>query len=106
MHNIIVKTARHVSEKGNQLEIIIKTKQQYNSSFDFLNFDHFLHPYYKHIKQLILSGSFKPQIETQSDEKNTQQQGMFCHITPLKPSKRVIKYNDTKSIYSLKKINK
>ena len=82
MHNIIVKTATHVAEKGNQLEIIIKIKQQYNSSFDFLNFDHFLCPYYKHIKQLISSGAYKPKIETQSEEKEPQQQqqGMLCHF--------------------------
>ncbi|KAI6658583.1 hypothetical protein LOD99_15383 [Oopsacas minuta] len=70
MHNIIVKTARHVAEKGNQLEIVIKIKQQYNSSFDFLSFDHFLHPYYKHIKNLVLSG-FKSLFETQFDDKNS-----------------------------------
>ena len=60
MHAIIVKTASHVAEKGNQLEIIIKTKQQFNSSFDFLNLEDTLNPYYKHVKSLILSGAFKP----------------------------------------------
>eukprot|EP00800_Vazella_pourtalesii_P021094 TRINITY_DN768_c0_g1_i4.p1 TRINITY_DN768_c0_g1~~TRINITY_DN768_c0_g1_i4.p1 ORF type:complete len:334 (+),score=76.77 TRINITY_DN768_c0_g1_i4:651-1652(+) len=69
MHNIILKTARHVVEKGNQLEIIIKTKQQFNASFDFLSFDHFLHPYYKHLKTLVANGTYKFETE----DKNTIQ---------------------------------
>lgn len=93
MHNIILKTARHVVEKGNQLEIIIKTKQQFNASFDFLSFDHFLHPYYKHLKTLVANGTYKFETE----DKNTIQTGSLLGVKCGLPAKMTnpLRYKNT-----------
>ena len=52
MHAIIEKTAVFVSRQGAQMEIVLKAKQANNSQFQFLQFDHYLNPYYKHMVSL------------------------------------------------------
>lgn len=42
------------------MEIIIKTKQKFNPFFSFLNYDDPLFPYYKHLKEVILTGGYRP----------------------------------------------
>ena len=42
------------------MEIIIKTKQQYNPHFSFLDFSDHLFPYYKHLLNAISSGEYVP----------------------------------------------
>ncbi len=60
MNQIIVKTASFVVNQGLQMEILLKAKQAANSQFDFLNFDHYLNPYYKHIQNLIKTNQINP----------------------------------------------
>lgn len=42
------------------MEIIIKTKQKFNPSFSFLNYNDPLFPYYRHLKEMILTGGYRP----------------------------------------------
>lgn len=42
------------------MEIIIKTKQKFNPFFSFLDYGDTLFPYYKHLKETILTGAYRP----------------------------------------------
>ncbi|XP_041078744.1 splicing factor, suppressor of white-apricot homolog isoform X3 [Polyodon spathula] len=68
MHAIIERTASFVSKQGAQFEIMLKAKQSRNSQFDFLRFDHYLNPYYKHILKAMKEGRYTSQTETKPDE--------------------------------------
>lgn len=57
-HNIIERTANFVCQQGAQFEIVLKAKQAGNSQFDFLRFDHYLNPYYKHILRAMKDGRY------------------------------------------------
>uniref|UniRef100_A0A8C4RA48 Splicing factor, suppressor of white-apricot homolog n=1 Tax=Eptatretus burgeri TaxID=7764 RepID=A0A8C4RA48_EPTBU len=77
-HAIIERTAGFVSKQGVQFEIMLKAKQSGNTQFDFLNFEHYLNPYYKHILKLMKEGTYvlvldpsKPAAPTQTDEDDT-----------------------------------
>ncbi|XP_053557839.1 splicing factor, suppressor of white-apricot homolog isoform X2 [Bombina bombina] len=69
MHAIIERTANFVCKQGAQFEIMLKAKQARNSQFDFLRFDHYLNPYYKHIQKAMKEGKYLPQSEKQNQEK-------------------------------------
>jgi hypothetical protein len=75
LNSIIEKTASFVAKQGLQMEIFIKTKQSSNSQFAFLELDHTLNPYYKHLVQLIRSGKYEPKL---NDEANESQYGTDC----------------------------
>jgi len=72
-HAIIERTANFVCKQGAQFEIVLKAKQSGNSQFDFLRFDHYLNPYYKHILRAMKEGRYTPASEVKQD----QQQGKF-----------------------------
>lgn len=42
------------------MEILLKTKQSFNSQFDFLSYDNYLNPYYKHLQNLIKTNQIDP----------------------------------------------
>lgn len=58
-HNIIERTASFVCQQGAQFEIVLKAKQAGNSQFDFLRFDHYLNPYYKHVLRAMKEGRYQ-----------------------------------------------
>ena len=60
MHAIMEKTAQFIAANGQQMEIVIKTKQANNPQFDFLSFTHYLNPFYKHLVKMIKSGKYRP----------------------------------------------
>jgi hypothetical protein len=60
---IIERTAEFISRQGQQMEIIIKTKQRYNARFSFLHHDDRLFPYYKQLLHAIMDGTYKPQAK-------------------------------------------
>lgn len=64
-HNIIERTANFVCQQGAQFEIVLKAKQAGNSQFDFLRFDHYLNPYYKHVLRAMKEGRYKLASEGQ-----------------------------------------
>ncbi|XP_071945410.1 splicing factor, suppressor of white-apricot homolog isoform X2 [Antedon mediterranea] len=81
MHTFMERTAHFISSRGAQMEIRIKAKQAGNSQFDFLNFDHYLNPYYKHILKLIKSGHYRPNMDQQKTEDRRQtKEGKVCNI--------------------------
>eukprot|EP00079_Xenopus_tropicalis_P014256 XP_004910608.1 PREDICTED: splicing factor, suppressor of white-apricot homolog isoform X1 [Xenopus tropicalis] len=69
MHAIIERTANFVCKQGAQFEIMLKAKQARNSQFDFLRFDHYLNPYYKHIQKAMKEGRYIPQTGKTNEEK-------------------------------------
>nr|DBA23128.1 TPA: hypothetical protein GDO54_014075 [Pyxicephalus adspersus] len=72
MHAIIERTANFVCKQGAQFEIMLKAKQARNSQFDFLRFDHYLNPYYKHILKAMKEGRYTLLAEKQNeDQKKT-----------------------------------
>lgn len=62
MNAIIEKTALFVSKQGQQMEILVKAKQSGNPQFEFLNFDNWLNPYYKHMLKCVKEGKYTPQM--------------------------------------------
>ncbi|KAM9330872.1 splicing factor, suppressor of white-apricot homolog [Gastrophryne carolinensis] len=71
MHAIIERTANFVCKQGAQFEIMLKAKQARNSQFDFLRFDHYLNPYYKHMLRAMKEGRYTMQSEKQNKNKNS-----------------------------------
>ncbi|XP_033102184.1 splicing factor, suppressor of white-apricot homolog [Anneissia japonica] len=82
MHAFIERTANFISSRGAQMEIRIKANQAGNSQFDFLNFDHYLNPYYKHLLKLIKSGHYRPKVDQQRPQNKslTKEGNDVCNI--------------------------
>lgn len=75
VHAIIEKTAKFIASQGNQMEIILKTKQASNPLFDFLTHGGNLNPYYKFIVHAIRSGIYRPPATEQEENSSNQQDG-------------------------------
>ncbi|XP_054612942.1 splicing factor, suppressor of white-apricot homolog [Dunckerocampus dactyliophorus] len=94
-HNIIERTANFVCQQGAQFEIVLKAKQARNSQFDFLRFDHYLNPYYKHILRAMKEGRYnlassnkqeQPE-ESHSDDSDDDGDGNYLHPSLFAPKK-------------------
>ncbi|CAF4245474.1 unnamed protein product, partial [Rotaria sp. Silwood2] len=73
LNAVIEKTASFVSNSGLQMEIVLKTKQAKNPQFDFLKYDHYLNPYYRHLIIMIKSGKYRPNFDNTSNNNNNNQ---------------------------------
>ncbi|XP_025088915.1 splicing factor, suppressor of white-apricot homolog isoform X2 [Pomacea canaliculata] len=67
-HTRIEKTATFIAKHGIQMEIMVKAKQARNPQFEFLNFEHPLNQYYKHLVQMIKDGKYRPQQDQEEKE--------------------------------------
>lgn len=52
------------------MEIIIKTKQQYNAHFSFLHYNDRLFSYYKHLLRALVNKEYVPEEEESPEEEN------------------------------------
>ncbi|XP_030210980.1 splicing factor, suppressor of white-apricot homolog isoform X1 [Gadus morhua] len=92
-HAIIERTANFVSQQGAQFEIVLKAKQSGNSQFDFLRFDHYLNPYYRHILRAMKEGRYtatadKPEPDPDSsDDSDADGDGSYLHPSLFAPKK-------------------
>uniref|UniRef100_A0A1B6HNV5 SURP motif domain-containing protein n=2 Tax=Homalodisca liturata TaxID=320908 RepID=A0A1B6HNV5_9HEMI len=68
MKAIIDKTAECVVKHGQQMEILIKTRQAQNEIFDFLTVGNYFNPYYKYVLEAIKSGRYN--VETSKLDDN------------------------------------
>ncbi|CAH1800474.1 unnamed protein product [Owenia fusiformis] len=83
---IIEKTAKFVASQGNQMEIVIKAKQANNEQFNFMNYDHYLYPYYKHLCKMIKSGKYKPDEVRKRKKSGEDEEDGLSHSGYLHPS--------------------
>ncbi|TKS84316.1 Splicing factor, suppressor of white-apricot -like protein [Collichthys lucidus] len=94
-HNIIERTANFVCQQGAQFEIVLKAKQASNSQFDFLRFDHYLNPYYKHILRAMKEGRYnlvsaskqEQSQDSHSDDSDEDGDGSYLHPSLFAPKK-------------------
>jgi hypothetical protein len=70
LNAVIEKTASFISTAGVQMEIVVKIKQSNNPQFDFLKYDHYLNPYYRHLIIMIKSGKYRPNVDTNANTNN------------------------------------
>lgn len=86
-HHIIEKTALFVAQQGSQMEILLKTKQASNSSFDFLSIDSPLNQYYKFLLNEIKMGKYIPNgsngQEDDNDSDDDSDDGNYLHPSLL-----------------------
>lgn len=52
------------------MEIVLKTKQANNPQFNFLKYDDYLNPYYRHLITMIKSGKYRPNFDSVSTNNN------------------------------------
>ena len=58
--DVLERTAKFLAPLDAQMEILLRTKQAANPWMRFLEPGHRLNPFYRHVKQLIVSGSYTP----------------------------------------------
>lgn len=67
------------------MEIIIKTKQKFNPLFSFLDYNDPLFPYYKHLKDVIKTGVYRP-VASSNGVKGDDNFGLVGHTEDKRDS--------------------
>ncbi|KAK7462102.1 hypothetical protein BaRGS_00038474 [Batillaria attramentaria] len=85
-HARMEKTATFIAQHGTQMEIMIKTKQSRNPQFAFMNFEHPLNQYYKHLVQMIKDGKYRPAHDQETKSEPDDHGLLYTKTyTPPKP---------------------
>jgi hypothetical protein len=71
--DVLERTAKFLAPLDTQMEILLRTKQGSNPWMHFLEPNHRLNPFYRHVKRLIAAGDYSPRARNASTSTASEQ---------------------------------
>lgn len=84
---IIERTAAFVAAQGAQMEIVIKARQRNTNKFDFLDWEHRCHQFYRHTLKAIKGGAYTPTVSADEPPKEKKYRKKRKRTTACQPTK-------------------
>ncbi|KRZ77339.1 RNA-binding protein 26 [Trichinella papuae] len=99
---IIEKTAIFIAEQGSQMEIIVNAKQKSNPQFRFLDWNHPLNKYYKHVLKMIKEKRYTPVVvkkdPTPDSESDSDDSEHYLHPSLMGGAAKIAVAKDTEPL--------